>query len=112
MSIRQPIRDGYRFPRRTSITTSLYLAPCLSLSKQLQATAVLAHLADLAHNADGALVLGVVLGSIKSTLLERCAAVDGCVTGSADLELSELVEFDLYCVMRIALALSLGPLGL
>lgn len=69
---------------------------------------MLPDLADLAHHTYRSLVLGVVLGPIKRTLLERCAAVDGRVAGRADLEFGELVKLDLNSVMRVPLALSLG----
>lgn len=83
-----------------------------ALGKQLQAAPVLAHLADLAHDTHGALVLGVVLGPVKGALLVRGAAVDGRVAGRADLELGELVKLDLDRVVRVALALGLGLAGL
>jgi hypothetical protein len=81
-------------------------------SKQLETAPVLADLADLAHDADGALVLGVVLGAVKGALLVRGAAVDGRVAGGADLKLGELVKLNLDRVVRVALALSLGLAGL
>ena len=71
-----------------------------------------AHLAHLTHPADGALVLGVVLGPVKRTLLERCAAVDRCIARRADFELGELVKLNLDGVVGVALALGLGPPGL
>jgi hypothetical protein len=73
---------------------------------------MLANLADSADNAYCAFELGVILGSIKRTLFKRCAAVDGCVAGSADLEFGKLVELDLHRVVGIALTLSLGLPGL
>jgi hypothetical protein len=73
---------------------------------------MLTDLAYLADNAHRALVLGVVLGPIKGALLECRAAVDGRVASRADLELGEVVELDLYCIMGVALALSLSLLGL
>lgn len=73
---------------------------------------MLAHLADLADGAHGALVLAVVLGPVKCALLVRCAAVDGRVAGRADLKLGELVELDLNLVVRVALSKRLGLLGL
>lgn len=69
----------------------------------------LANLADCAHRA---LVLGVVLGSVKCALLVRGTAVDGREAGSADLKLGKLIELDLHGVVRVALALRLGSLGL
>lgn len=69
---------------------------------------MLANLANLAYPAHGALVLSVVLGAIKGTLLECGAAVDGSVAGRAHVELSKLVEFDLNSIVRVALALSLS----
>jgi hypothetical protein len=73
---------------------------------------MLANLANLAHSAHGALVLGVVLGAVKGTLLERCTAVDGGVAGRAHIKLSELIKLDLNSIMRVALALSLSSPGL
>lgn len=73
---------------------------------------MLANLANLAHPTDGALVLGVILGSIECTLLVAGAAVNGCVASCAHVKLGELVELDLHGVVRVALALSLGSLGL
>jgi hypothetical protein len=73
---------------------------------------MLANLAHLANSTHGALVLGVVLAPIKRALLERRAAIDGRVAGRADLELGELVKLDLHRVVRVALALRLGLLGL
>lgn len=73
---------------------------------------MLANLANLAHPAHGALVLGVVLGAVKGTLLERCTAVDGSVAGRAHVKLSELIKLDLNSIMRVALALSLSSPGL
>lgn len=81
-------------------------------SKELQPAAMLSNLADLANHAYRSLVLGVVLGAVKCTLLKRCAAVDGRVARRADLEFGELVKLDLYGVMRIPLALSFGLLSL
>lgn len=73
---------------------------------------MLADLAHLANGAHGALVLAVVLGPVERALLIRVAAVDGRVTGRADLELGELVELDLNLVVRVALSQCLGLLGL
>lgn len=73
---------------------------------------MLANLANLAHSAHGALVLGVVLGAVKGTLLERRTAVDGSVAGRTHVKLSELIKLDLNSIMRVALALSLGSPGL
>lgn len=73
---------------------------------------MLANLANLAYSAHSALVLGVVLGAVKSTLLERCAAVDGRVAGRAHIELSKLIELNLNSIVRVAFALSLSSLGL
>lgn len=70
------------------------------------------NLADLADRAHRALVLSVVLGSVKRALLVRGAAVDGREAGGADLKLGELIELDLHGVMGVALALRLGSLGL
>lgn len=86
--------------------------PITRLEEQLQATAVLADLAHLTDRAHRALVLGVVLGPVKRALLICGAAVDGRVAGGTDLELGELVELDLYVVMRVALSQSLCLLGL
>lgn len=61
------------------------------------------HLADCA---DGALVFGMVLGSVKRTLLVRSTAIDGSVASSANFELSELIVFNLNRIVRVALALS------
>lgn len=73
---------------------------------------MLANLAHLADRADGALVLCVVLGTVKRALLIACAAVDGRVAGGADLKLGKLVKLNLYRVMGVALALRLGLPGL
>ena len=73
---------------------------------------MLPDLANIAHYTHRALVLGVVLGPVECTFLERCPAVDWRVAGCADLELGELVELDLHRVVRVPLALSLGLLSL
>jgi hypothetical protein len=73
---------------------------------------MLSDLAHLAYSAYCSLVLGMILGSVKGAFLERGSAVDGRVTGGTDLKLGKLVKFNLYGVVRIALALSLGLLGL
>jgi hypothetical protein len=73
---------------------------------------MLANFTHFAHAAHSALVLGVVLGAIKGTLLIRSTAVDGCMTGSTHIKLGELVEFNLNSIVRVALTLSLGLLGL
>lgn len=73
---------------------------------------MLSNLADVADGAHGTLILSVVLGAVESALLVGGAAVDGRVASGADLKLSELVVFDLDRVMRVALALGLGSLGL
>lgn len=73
---------------------------------------MLSNLANLADRAHRALVLGVVLGSVKRALLVRGAAVDGREAGSADLELGKLVELNLHGVVGVTLALRLGSLGL
>lgn len=73
---------------------------------------MLSNFADVANNAQAALVLGVVLGPVERALLVGGAAVDRCMAGGADLELCELVILDLYRIMRVALALSLGFPGL
>lgn len=69
---------------------------------------MLAHLANLTNRAHCALVLAVVLGPVKCTFLVCCAAVNRGVASRTDLEFGELVEFDLYCVMWVTLAQSLG----
>lgn len=73
---------------------------------------MLANLAHLAHLADHTLVPGVVLGTVEGTLLIRIAAVDWRETGTAYLELGELVKVDFNSVIGIPLALRLGLLGL
>lgn len=73
---------------------------------------MLANLTNTTHPTDAALVLGVVLGSVKGTRLVCGAAVDGGMAGSTHLELGELVEFNLNSITRIAFALRLGLLGL
>ncbi len=70
------------------------------------------YFAYLAHDADGTLILGVVLGTIERTLFVRCAAVDGSVTSGADVEFGELIILDLHCIMRVAFALGFHFLGL
>lgn len=69
---------------------------------------MLANLAYLTDLADCALVLGVVLGPVKGTLLVRGSAVDRGVAGGTDLKLSELVKFNLNRIVRVALALRLS----
>lgn len=73
---------------------------------------MLADFADFTHPAHGALELGVVLGPIKRTLLERRAAVDRSVTGGAYLEFGKLVKLDVDGVVGVSLALSFRLLGL
>ena len=73
---------------------------------------MLANLTHLANLANRSLVLGVVLGPIERTRLERSATIDGRVASGTDIELSKLVKLDLYRVIGIALALSLGFLRL
>ena len=73
---------------------------------------MLSNLANLADRAYRTLVPGVVLGPVKRALLVRGAAVDGREAGRADLELGKLVELNLHGVVRVALALRLGFLGL
>ncbi len=73
---------------------------------------MLANLAHLADPADGALVLGVIFGAVKGTLLKGGTAVNGSVTGCADVEFGKLIKFDLYRVIWIALTQRLGLLGL
>jgi len=73
---------------------------------------VLSDLANLTNRADGSLVLGVVLGSVECTGLKGVAAVNGSVTGSANLKLGELIVLDFYSVMWVALTLRLHSLGL
>lgn len=70
---------------------------------------MLSDLAYLADGAYGALVSGVILGTVERALLVHGTAVDGGVTGRTDLKFGELVIFDLYCVVRIALALYFYP---
>ena len=62
------------------------------------------HLTDLANRA---LVLRVVSRPIEGTGNTRRTAVYGRVRGSADIELGELVEFDVDLVLRTSLAHSL-----
>lgn len=73
---------------------------------------MLANLAHLAHSAHSPLVLWQVLGTVERALLERSTSVNGRVTGSANIKLGKLVEFNLYRVVGVTLALSLGFLGL
>lgn len=73
---------------------------------------MLAHLANLTHDADAALVFGMVLGPVKGAFLIRGAAVNGRVAGCADVELGKLVELDLNRVIRVPLALSLSSASL
>lgn len=73
---------------------------------------MLSNLANLADLAEGALVLGVVLGPVKRTLLVRRSAVNRGVAGSANLKLGELIKFNINSVVGVTLALSLGSLGL
>jgi hypothetical protein len=73
---------------------------------------MLANLTHFTHAAHSALVLGVVLGAIKGTLLIRSTAVDRCMASSAHIKLGELVKLNLNSIVRVAFALSLGLLGL
>jgi len=73
---------------------------------------MLADLAHLTHSAHSPLVLWQVLGAVERALLERSTSVNRRVAGSADVKLGKLVEFNLYRVVRVTLALSLGLLGL
>ena len=84
----------------------------MSLREELQPAAVLADLADAADDAHGTLVLGVVLSAVERALLERRAAVDGRVARRTHIKFCELVVLDFDRVVRVALALRLGPLGL
>lgn len=67
---------------------------------------MLAHLANLTNRAHCALVFAVVLGPVKCTFLVCCATVDRGVASRTDLEFGELVEFNFYCVVWVALAQS------
>ena len=114
--------DHYTYFRCTLTTTIIFikkapfLCPAIAttpiLGKQLQTTAMLSNLANLADRAHRTLVLAVVLGPVKGALLVRGATVNGSEAGRADLELGELVELNLHSVVRVALALRLGSLGL
>lgn len=73
---------------------------------------MLSNLADLANPAHASLVLAMVLGAVKGALLVRGAAIDRRVASRADLKLGELIKLNLDRVVRVALALSLGLLGL
>jgi len=73
---------------------------------------MLADLAHLTHSAHSPLVLWQVLGAVERALLERSTSVNRRVASSADIKLGKLVEFNLYRVVRVTLALSLGLLGL
>lgn len=80
--------------------------------KKLQPTTMLANFTYVANHAHGALELGVILASVESTLLVRSTGINGRVTGSANVELCELVELDFDGICWVALALSLCLLGL
>jgi hypothetical protein len=69
----------------------------------------LTHFANLAHSA---LVLGVIFGAIKCTLLIRCSTVDWGVAGSTNLKLGELIKLNVNRIVRVSLTLSLGLFGL
>jgi hypothetical protein len=73
---------------------------------------MLANLTHFTYPAHGALILGVVLGAIEGTLLVRSTAVDRRMAGCAYIKLGELVKLNFNGVIRVALALSLGLLGL
>ncbi len=73
---------------------------------------MLANLAHLADPARAALVLCVVLGAIKRTLLVCRAAVDGGEAGRTDVKLGKLVKLNIDGVAGVALALRLGLPGL
>lgn len=73
---------------------------------------MLADLAHLTHSAHSPLVLWQVLGAVERALLERSTSVNRRVASSTDIKLGKLVEFNLYRVVRVTLALSLGLLGL
>ena len=80
--------------------------------EQLQPASVLANLTDAANPANRALILCVILGTINSTLLVRSAAIDWSVAGSTDLELSELIEFNVDSVAGVPFTLGFRPFGL
>ena len=90
---------------------SLYPRGAGCSGEQLKPAPVLADLTHSAHSAHRPLVLCVILGSVKSALLEAGAAVDWCVAGGADFKLGELVKLNLDRVMGVALALRLCLLG-
>jgi len=69
---------------------------------------VLANFAHLADNADGALILCVVLGAVKCAFFVAGTAVDWRVASRADLKLGKLIKFNLHRVVRVTLALSLS----
>ncbi len=73
---------------------------------------MLANFTNLTHLAHQALVLGVVLGAVKGAFLKRRTAVDRAVTRRTNLKLGKLIKLDIYCVIRIALALGFRLFGL
>lgn len=73
---------------------------------------MLANLTYFTNSADSALVLGVILRAIEGTLLICSTAIDRGMAGCAHIELGELVELNFNSIVGIALALSLGLLGL
>lgn len=99
-------------PLRACLFTRWKSHKTTHLRDKLQPTPILPDLAHLAHRAHRALVLGLVLAAIKGAGLEGATAVDGCVGGSADVELGELVELDFVRVVGAALARGFDLLGL
>lgn len=85
---------------------------CLLSSKQLQTAAVLPNLAHLTHPAHAALVRRMVLGPVKLAFLVRRPAVDRRVARRTHVKLGKLVKLNVDRVVRVALALRLGFLGL
>lgn len=69
---------------------------------------MLAHLTNLTDRAYSALVLAVVLGPVKGAFLVRRAAVNGRMTGRANLKLGELIKLNFYGIVWVTLAQSLG----
>jgi hypothetical protein len=76
-------------------------------SNKLQPAPVLANLTDPANCAYSALVSRLILASVEGTDLEGRAGVNWCERCSTDFKFGELVEFDLDCIIGVALTCSL-----
>ena len=62
------------------------------------------HSADLADLANSALVLSVILRAIEGTSEASLSRINRCVRGTANIEFTEGVEFDVDCIVGRAFA--------